>query len=131
MTDDRKPSNKAFGLFFTAMFAAVSIYSILGNHGGLLFWSLLASTIFLILSIWAPRLLGPPNKIWMWLGTSISKISTPIIMGTLFFLIISPISLLTRLYGRDELNLRKTGVRSAWISKASVKTEKGSFKQQF
>ena len=78
-----------------------------------------------------PKLLYPANKLWFLLGLLLGKIISPIVLGTMFFLMITPISLILRIFGRDELKLKKTNTKSYWITRSNVLIESESFRNQF
>lgn len=129
--EGKMPANKHFGLLFASIFAISSIYFAL--HGMLLLaiMALFSSIIFLCLSFLAPTLLEPANKIWMRIGLLMGSVISPLILGFLFYLLFTPISLLTRLFGRDELNLHKGEDATFWTSKSSAERKLASFKRQF
>lgn len=127
----KMPANKHFGLLFAFIFTISSIYFAL--HGMLLlaFMVLFTSIILLSLSFLAPTLLEPANKIWMRIGLLMGSVVSPLILGFLFYALFTPISLLTRLWGRDELNLHKGQDATFWTSKSSAERISASFKRQF
>ena len=76
-------------------------------------------------------MLGPLNKAWMYLGIFLGLIITPFIMGFIFFIIISPVSIITRVFGRDELQIKKNLLPSLWKIRNRVQESPSSFKNQF
>jgi hypothetical protein len=102
------PSNKKFGLLFFGVFFALALYVHYKNEAtsiiGLL---LLVSSFFLISSFFYQGLLSPLNKAWFMLGLALGKIVSPIVLGIIFFGLITPIALIARLLGRDELKLKR------------------------
>lgn len=125
------PSNKKFGLFFSIVFAITSTYFFYINLG--LFSFILAnlSVIFFILALIDSTILLPFNKGWMCLGILLSMIVSPIIMGTIFFTIFTPIGLIMRMFGRDELRLKMKPVSTHWKVRESQADINKSFKNQF
>ncbi len=89
---------------------------------------MIASLIFLILGILNSKFLLPLNKIWFRFGIFLGKIISPLIMGMIFFLVVTPIGLLMKLFGKDLLNLKYNKDRSYWIEK---KGPKSKMKNQF
>lgn len=71
------------------------------------------------------------NKFWSLLGNEISKVISPIILGFIFFLLITPVAFVGRLLGRDELRIRKSNATSYWIEKEQLDLDIQSFKNQF
>ena len=78
-----------------------------------------------------PAILKPFNKAWFWLGYSIGKIMNPIILGIIFFILITPISLLTKILKRDELRLKLIRPKTYWRIRDSFEVKIESFRNQF
>lgn len=124
------PSNRKFGFFFTGVFCIVSIYFYF--KGTILFtYSFgLLSLITLIITIFKSNILLPFNKLWMKFGLFLGMIISPILLGLIFFIFITPIALIIRLLRRDELNLTFEKRNSYWIKRQSSNDSK-NFKHQF
>ena len=126
------PSNKKFGLLFLCIFLAFSLYAYSKNEArltiGLL---LLLSSFFLITSFFYQTLLTPLNKAWFMLGLALGKVVSPIVLGIIFFGLITPIALIARLMGRDELKLRRPKKSTYWSEPISSSSDVDSFKNQF
>ena len=116
MNEDKIGSNKNFGIVFFVVFLIISLYPIL-NDGSLRLWSLIISIIFLILGLMNSKILSPLNKLWFKLGIILGKIISPIIMGIIFFVVVTPIGYLMRLVKKDVLNLKFNDNKSYWIEK--------------
>ena len=116
MLQNKIPSNKSFGIVFFILFLIISLWPLL-NSGNVRIWSLLLSLIFLILGILNSRILTPFNKIWMKFGILLGNVVSPIIMVIVFFLVITPIGLLMRIFKKDLLNLKFNKNYSYWIEK--------------
>ena len=127
MADVKIGSNRSFGVVFSIVFLLISIYPLI-NDEGIRIWSLIVSFIFLILGIINSNILSPLNKLWFKFGIFLGKIISPIIMGIIFFLVVTPIGLLMRLIGKDVLNLKYSNHKSYWIEK---KGPKSKMKNQF
>ena len=120
-------SNRSFGIVFFIVFLIISIYPLL--HGeNIRVWSLIISIIFLILGLLNSKLLNPLNKIWFKLGLILGKIISPIVMGIIFFLVVTPIALFMRLLKKDLLNLKFNKKNTYWIEKSGPKSK---MKNQF
>ena len=91
-------------------------------------WSVIISLIFLVLGLLNSKILTPLNKLWFKFGIFLGKIISPIIMGIIFFLVVTPIGLLMRLLGKDLINLKYNNNKSYWIEK---KGPKSKMKNQF
>ena len=121
------PSNKSFGIVFAFVFLLIAFYPLI-NSGETRIWSVLISLIFLILGLLNSKILAPLNKLWFKFGIFLGKIISPIIMGIIFFLVVTPIGLLMRLLGKDLINLKYNNNKSYWIEK---KGPKSKMKNQF
>jgi hypothetical protein len=122
-----KNTEKSFGILFFLVFVVISFYPILsGGQIRLLF--LIPAIIFLILAFLKPVVLRPLNIAWIKLGEILGRVIAPIVMFLLFFLILTPIGLLVRLFGKDLLKIKFSKNNSYWI-----KREKsiGTMKKQF
>ncbi len=120
-------SNRSFGIVFFIFFLIVSIYPLI-KGGEIRIWSLIVALIFLILGIINSNFLTPLNKIWFKFGIFLGNFVSPIIMGIVFFLVVTPISIILRLLGKDILNLKKNNKRTYWINKSEPKSK---MKNQF
>lgn len=125
------PSNRKFGFFFTAVFALVGTYFFSEGSSTLtyLLWGL--ATIFLLVTILKAELLLPLNKLWIRFGLLLGMVVSPIVLGVIFFGLFTPISLLMRLFGRDELRLKLVGRVSHWKDRSTESIQAGAFKHQF
>lgn len=130
LTQIKLPSNKKFGLFFTAIFLLVTIFFYFKNNS---FWFYIFCALFLIvllITLINADILLPFNKLWMRFGFLLGIFISPIIMGFIFFGIFTPIAILMRLFGRDELNLKLKKRKTHWI-KRNYDVTPESFKRQF
>ena len=119
--------NIVFGVFFFGFFFIISIWPLLSGED-IRYWSLFISITFILLTIFSSDSLTPLNKLWIKLGFSMGKIISPFIMGAIFFLLVTPISLIMRAASKDNLNLKKTNQKTYWINKTSNKSK---MKDQF
>ena len=120
-------SNRSFGIVFFIVFLIIAIYPFL-NQGELRLWSLIVSIIFLILGLLNSKLLLPLNKIWFKFGILLGKIVSPLIMGIIFFFVVTPIGILMRILKKDLLNLKFNKKTTYWIEKNGPKSK---MKNQF
>ena len=127
MDDIKTSSNRSFGIVFFVVFLIISLYPIINNES-IRLWSLIISLIFLILGIINSSLLSPLNKLWFKFGIFLGKIISPVIMGIIFFLVVTPIGIIMRLIGKDVLNLKYNNSKSYWIEKTGPKS---NMKNQF
>ena len=122
-----KSSNKSFGIVFFIVFLLIGIYPLL-NQEDVRVWSLVISSIFLILGLLDSKILYPLNKIWIKFGNLLGKIVSPLVMGIIFFFVVTPIGFLMRLLKKDLLNLKFKDNKSYWIEKNEPKSK---MKNQF
>ena len=127
MADVKIGSNRSFGIVFFVVFLLISIYPLI-NDESIRIWSLIVSLIFLSLGIINSNILLPLNKLWFKFGIFLGKIISPVNMGIIFFLVVTPIGLIMRLIGKDVLNLRYNDYKSYWIEKTGPKSK---MKNQF
>ena len=127
MDDIKIGSNRSFGIVFFVVFLIIAIYP-LTYSGDVRLWSVIISIIFLFLGVLNSKILTPLNKLWFKLGIFLGKIISPIIMGIIFFLVVTPTGLIMRLLGKDLLNLKFNKNKSYWIEK---KGPKSKMKNQF
>ena len=127
MDDVKISSNRSFGIVFFVVFLLIALYP-LTYAGEIRIWSLIISIIFLILGLLNSKILAPLNKIWFKFGILLGKIVSPLIMGIIFFLVVTPIGFIMRLLGKDVLNLKYNKNKSYWIEKNGPKSK---MKNQF
>ena len=108
------PSNRKFGFFFTIVFLILFFYFLSKESQYLMLTFLILSVLFFVVTIIKADLLLPLNKLWMKIGLVLGKIISPIVLGLIFFIIFTPIGIITRLFGRDELNLKTVSNKSSW-----------------
>ena len=120
-------SNRSFGIVFFTVFFLISIYPLL-EDGNVRIWSLIIAIIFLFLGVINSNLLSPLNKLWFKFGLLLGKIVSPIVMGLIFFIVVTPIGLFLRLLQKDLLNLKFNKNNTYWIDKSGPKSK---MKNQF
>ena len=121
-------SNKNFGLVFFVIFIIIALWPLL-NDGNIRIWSIIVSIIFLILGLLNSKILTPFNKLWMRLGALLGIIVSPIVMGVVYFGIITPIGLIMKLFGKDVLNLKlDKNKKTYWTLKKKIPSK---MKDQF
>ena len=126
------PSNKKFGYTFSIIFSLFFLYFfIYGSFQTYIIFGFI-SFLFLLMAIFFSELLLPLNILWFRLGIILGKIISPIVIGLIFFFIITPIALLGRLMGRDELKLKRNKVSETyWVERKPVGPDPKTFKNQF
>lgn len=129
MSDVELPSNRKFGLFFSAFSFILSIYF----YSNFLLSYILITVGFLFFTVALIKsdLLLPLNNLWMWFGMLIGRIVSPIVLGVVYFGLFTPMSFIMRLIRRDELRLRVNNDGTKWISRENSSIKSASFKNQF
>ena len=125
------PSDKKFGLFFSAVFFFITFYFYLNEYSLAIIFFLVLVITFLIFAFFKAEKLNFLNKLWMKFGQLLGLIISPIVMGIIFFGLFTPMSIFMRLFGRDELLLHFKIKASYWIPRHSSYLESFSFKNQF
>ena len=121
-------SNRSFGIVFFIVFLLISLYPLINNEN-LRIWSLLLSLIFLILGLLNSRVLTPINLIWIKFGILLGRFIAPLVMGAIFFFVVTPIGVLMRILNKDLLNLKiDKQTNSYWINRTGPKSK---MKNQF
>jgi len=120
-------SNKSFGIVFFVIFLIIGLYPLI-NEDNIRIWSIVISIIFLILGLINSQILTPLNILWFKFGMLLGKFVSPIVMGLVFFLVVTPTGLIMKLFNKDLLKLRKNKNSSYWIKRPKIKSE---MKNQF
>ena len=121
-------SNRSFGILFFVVFLIIGLWP-LKNGESFNFYFIAASVVFLILGLLNSKLLSPLNKSWIKLGEILGIIIAPIVMALVFFLILTPVSIIVRLFGKDLLGLKFLKEKDTyWIKRKKIL---GSMKKQF
>jgi len=120
-------TNKSFGIVFFLFFLIISIFPLL-DDGNIRVWSLITATIFLVLGLFNSPILTPLNKIWFKFGILLGNFVSPIVMGIVFFTVVTPTALIMRILGKNLLNLKKTHTKSYWVARSQLKSK---MKNQF
>ena len=126
------PSERTFGFVFTGIFLLIAAYLWYHDAKPVAIQAFLVLAVaFLAFTLFMPIALRPLNKAWYKLGLLMGRVVSPIVLGILFFILITPIAMVMRLAGRDPLKLRKQNVQSHWIDRTPPGPESTSFKDQF
>ena len=124
---EKNDSNKSFGILFFIVFLLIAIWPVFSSES-IRVWAIILSLIFLVLGIINSKLLTPFKKIWIKLGEILGKFIAPIVMGFIYFLIITPIGLFMRLIKKDLLSIKFHKEKSYWIKRSkNINTMKRQF----
>ena len=123
----KNENNKSFGILFFIVFLIIAIWPVLSSEA-VRIWAAVISVVFLILGIINSKILTPLKKGWIKLGEILGRVIAPIIMGFIYFIIITPIGILMRLIGKDLLNTKFNKDKSYWIKRVkNIETMKRQF----
>ena len=120
-------TNKSFGIVFFLFFLIVSIFPLF-KDGNIRVWSLIIAIIFLILGLLNSKILTPLNKTWFKFGILLGSFVSPIVMGVVFFAIVTPTYFIMKVLGKNLLNLKRDNKRTYWIERSKIKSK---MKNQF
>jgi hypothetical protein len=121
-------SNRSFGFLFFVVFFVISLWP-LRSQGDLRLWAFILSLVFLVLGVLNSKFLTPLNKLWIRFGILLGSIVSPIVMGAVFFIVVTPTGIIMRLLGKDLLRINKNKTISTyWINRDKQKT---TMKKQF
>ena len=121
-------SNRSFGIVFFVVFLIISVWPLL-NENPLRIWAISVSIIFLILGLMNSKILTPLNLVWYKFGILLGILISPIVMGIVFFLVVTPTGFIMKILGKDLLNTNSNKeIKSYWINRDNSKT---SMKKQF
>jgi len=124
-------SNRSFGLVFSVVFGIIALAPLVSG-GVLRLWALFVSGAFVLAAFAFPALLGPLNRIWLKFGMFLRKIVSPIVLGIMFFLVITPMGIVMRAFGKDPMRLRfDAAAASYWIPRTPPGPSAESIKDQF
>ena len=124
-------SNRAFGWVFVAVFLIIALWPLVFG-GTLRWWSLIVSALVALVTVAAPSLLTVPNRLWLRFGLLLHRIVSPVVLGIMFYLVVMPMGLLMRAFGKDFLRLRRNdSAESYWIKRDPPGPEPGSMSNQF
>ena len=131
ISDHKMPSNKNFGYFFAFVFIAFGAFLYFKDFFLLSFFLFFSAGIFFLLSAIRPEWLSPLNQTWLKIGLIMGTFISPIVLGVIFFGIFTPISVLMKIFQRDELSLKFSDQPSFWKARRTHKLIVDSFKNQF
>lgn len=115
-------SNRSFGIVFSIVFLLIALWPLL-NNSEIRIWSLIISAIFLILGFLNSMLLNPLNILWFKFGLLLGKVISPLVMGLIFFCVVTPIGILMKIFMKDLLKLKYNNKNSYWVDKNGPKSK--------
>lgn len=126
------PPVKRFGWTLAIAFSVVATCGVIKNWGpDVVLTSCALALLFALITMSSPRTLMPLNKAWFQLGRQMGRLISPIVLGIIFFGLLTPITFITRLVGRDELRLKRNSTSSYWLVCVKPRFTPPSFRNQF
>jgi hypothetical protein len=127
----RSSSNRSFGFVFTAAFTVIGLWPAMSGSA-IRWWAIAIAASFLVIGLAKPSLLSPLNRLWTQFGLLLNRITSPLLMGLIFFLVVTPIGLTMRLLGKRPLDLKfDPNARSYWIKREPPGPAPETMKNQF
>ena len=124
-------SNRAFGLVFGAVFAIIALWPWVFG-GRIRIWSAVVGALFVVVAWLWPAVLAPLNRVWTRFGLLLHRVVSPVVLGVMFFVVITPMGLVMRALGKDPLRLRlDRNARSYWIDRQPPGPAPDSLNNQF
>lgn len=131
VTEVKVGSERSFGLVFAAVFALIALWP-LKSDGDVRIWALAAAGTFAIFALVAPKALKPLNLLWFKFGLVLHHVVTPVVMGLLFFVTVTPVGIMMRMTGKDPMRLKRDPAASSyWIDRVPAGPSAESMKKQF
>lgn len=131
VTEVKIGSERSFGLVFAVVFAIIALWP-LKDGGEIRLWAAGAACAFAVVALVAPRMLKPLNLVWFKFGMLLHHVVTPLVMGLLFFLTVTPVGLLMRATGKDPMRLKRDpAAASYWIERTPTGPAPETMKNQF
>ena len=124
-------SDRSFGIVFAIVFGVIGLLPLVFG-GGARLWSLGVGAVFLVAAVVVPAVLAPLNRLWLRFGLLLHRIVSPVVLGIMFFVVITPMGLVMRAFGKDLLRLRfDRAAASYWIDRTPPGPPPESMKDQF
>jgi len=124
-------SNRGFGWVFAAVFLILGMWPLISGHTPRA-WALIVSAVFALITLFAPALLALPNRLWLRLGLLLNRIVSPVVLGFMFYVVVTPTGVLMRLLGKDVLRLRREQREASyWVKREPPGPRPDSLGNQF
>ena len=131
MSTSPLPSNRSFGTLFTVVFALLGTYG-WWRENFLFPWSFGLSALMLLVTLAAPDWLAPANRAWMKLAEILNRVVSPIVLGAIFFVVLTPTALVMRMIGRDAMKRSfEPSARTYWVERDPPGPDPAGLPNQF
>lgn len=126
------PSDKKFGVMFSIIFLLLGLYQQFYIYNSKFSWTFFGfAGAVLFIAFYRPQILHRPNLLWNQLGKVMGVFVSPIILGLMFYFIITPVAIFLKIIRRDRLSIKKSNPKSYWINRAHKPADLESFKNQY
>jgi hypothetical protein len=126
----KQQSDRAFGFTFGGLFFLITTVGWV-FFDRLPYWALVTAIVFTLLALAVPSVLMPLNQLWRWIGPKIAAINNAIILGAVFYLFVTPVGLIMRLFGRDPLHRSINEKVATYWTTVQRPADSESFSDQF
>lgn len=124
-------SDRTLGLVFSGVFLLVGCWPLV-RGGSVRAWAIGLAVVFLVIALLRPSFLAPLNRLWVSLGLLLHRVVSPLVLGAVFFLVVTPMGLLMQAFGKDPLRLRfDLTASSYWIERRPPGPAPDSMRNQF
>ena len=124
-------SDRSFGFVIGTFLVLVAFGPIVRGHAVRL-WPLAPAAVLVLVALARPVMLRPLNRLWTRFGLLLSRVMNPVVLGLMFFVVVTPLGWLMRLAGKDSLKLRRDPeARSYWIPRTPAGPLSASMTRQF
>ncbi len=125
-------TDRGFGLVMAALFTIIALWPPLFSGGPFRLWAIVVAATLLALALTVPRVLAPFNQAWLKFGLLMSRIVNPVVLGLMFYVVVTPFGLVMRLFGKDPLRLKRDSqATSYWIERHPPGPSPESMRNQF
>jgi hypothetical protein len=129
--DVKAASNRSLGFVFTLALTVIGAWPLLSG-APVRWWALLLAPLCLAVALAAPGLLTIPNRLWTRFGMLLHRVLSPVVLGVMFFVVVTPLGILMRALGKDSMRLRHDdGAESYWVTRDPPGPEPSSLDHQF
>ena len=125
------PTDRSFGITFAVVFSIVGLFPLLRGRDPRV-WALAIAALFLAVALLHPAVLAPLNRLWLRFGLLLHRVVSPLVMGMLFYLVVTPTGFLLRLFGKRPLRLQfEPAADTYWIPRQPPGPAPDTMKNQF
>jgi hypothetical protein len=125
------PPDSHIGWLIAVVSTIVAVHAYQSASIVLFFSAAVCGVIAALLAMVSPRYLRPLNYFWMKLAQNLSRVVSPLVLGVLYFIVVTPLAVVLRFVGRDELDIRRVSKTGFWRVRDKNYDAQRSLKDQF